>query len=92
MVHIPHVLHLIEVHLSNHFIDLICSHREPLAPLLVNEAINFERIEHFREVGQTLVRHRVQLAHKLEHSIVLIILPLKIQIHHFSDKDETIFE
>ena len=91
-MHISHVLHLIKVDLTNHLVDLIRGDGEPVSPILVDEAINFERIEHFAEVSQTLVCHIVELTHKFEHAVVLIILSLEVEVHHLGDEYETIFQ
>ena len=92
MVHVTDLIQLVDVNLPDCFIDFIGTETCIRIPVLIDESVDFKRFKYAIEVGHTLFCHCCEVFHELKHSIVLVVLALKVEIHHFGDESESIFE
>lgn len=86
MVHIAYFLHLIDVDLSDHLIDIFWCLNNLGSPFFVDEAIDFKLLENIAIQLGSLFIHSFELCNKFADSVELVVLLFKVYVHHFCNE------
>jgi len=92
MVHVTRGLSFGEVDLSDHLIDLLLVECELGTPALANKPVDFERTVDAVKQTDSLGCHVLQVSHKLEHAVVLVILTLEVEVHHLDHEGQSLLQ
>ena len=92
MVLASHLLHLIEVNLSDQRLDFILGHCKWRIPDLANEAVDLEGTIDVLELIESALGDFLGVPHELHHSLEFVVLTLKVQIHHFQHEVQPLLQ
>lgn len=91
MVHVAHFLHLVDVDLSDHLIDVFCCQNNLGSPFFVDEPIDFKLLEYIAIQQGSLFIYSIELCNKFANTVKLVVLLFEVYVHHFCNKGQSLF-